>query len=221
MRFLAFLAALLIAVPSYAESKWEKEISAFEKADAEAPADKGGILFTGSSSIRMWKTLKEDFPHHRVINRGFGGSQIADSTEFADRFIIPHEPRLIVFYAGGNDLNAKKEPDQVVADFKAFVAKIRSKLPNTEIAYISIAGNPARWAQVEKVKEVNRRIEAYTKEEKGLKYIDVFSHMMGEDGMPKPDIFLPDRLHMNAKGYAIWKEVVGPFLGKPDLVPVN
>ena len=216
MRILSILLALLLAVPLHAESMWEKDIAAFEKADAEKSIEKGGIVFTGSSSIRMWSSLEEDFPKHRVVNRGFGGSQIADSVEFADRFIIPREPRLIVLYAGGNDLNAKKEPDQVVADFKAFVAKIREKLPQTEIAYISIAGNPARWGQLEKVREVNRRIEAITKEEKGLKYIDVHSKMLGPDGLPKPDIFLKDRLHMNEKGYAIWKEVVAPFLGKPD-----
>src|SRR5829696_6622990 len=221
MKLVAFFLALLVAAPLHAESKWEKEIGAFEKADTDKAPAKGGILFTGSSSIRMWKTLQEDFPNHRVINRGFGGSQIADSTELADRFIFPHEPRLIVFYAGGNDLNAKKEPDQVIADFKAFVAKIRSKLPDTQIAYISIAGNPERWGQLEKVKEVNRRIDEFTKEEKGLTFIDVFSKMLGPDGLPKPDIFLPDRLHMNEKGYAIWKEVVGPFLGKPDVVSAN
>jgi lysophospholipase L1-like esterase len=233
MKLLSFLLALLLAeplraqapaapaatspAPATAASKWEKDIAAFEKADAAKPPVKGGILFTGSSSIRMWKSLEEDFPQHRVVNRGFGGSQIADSTQFAERFIFPHEPRLIVLYAGGNDLNAKKTPDQVVADFRAFVAKVRTELPETEIAYISVAGNPARWGQLEKVKEVNRRIEEITKQEKGLKYIDVFSRMLGPDGLPKPDIFLPDRLHMNEKGYAIWKEVVEPFLGKPDV----
>ena len=212
------LAGPLYVGPLSAEAKWEKEIAAFEKIDTEKELKKsmGGIIFTGSSSIRMWKTLQADFPNHRVVNRGFGGSQLADSIEFADRILIPRKPRMIVLYAGGNDLNAKKEPDQVVADFKAFVAKIREKLPETEIAYISIAGNPARWGQIEKVREVNRRIEAITKEEKGLKFIDVHSKMLGPDGLPKPEIFLPDRLHMNEKGYAIWKEVVAPFLGHPD-----
>lgn len=216
MKILSFLLALLLTLPLEAASKWEKEIAAYEAADAKQPAEKGGIIFVGSSSVRMWKTLKQDFPNHNVVNRGFGGSQIADSTEFAERILVPREPRLIVLYAGGNDINAGKEPDQVVADFEAFVKKIRSKLPNTEIAYISIAGNPKRWAQVEKVKEVNRRIEEITKKEKGMKFIDVYSKMLGEDGQPKPDIFLADKLHMNEKGYAIWKEVVLPYLGKPD-----
>jgi lysophospholipase L1-like esterase len=215
MKLLSLFFVLLTAVSLHADpAKWEKEIASFETADTKAAPAKGGIVFIGSSSIRMWKTLKADFPDQNVINRGFGGSQIEDSVHFTDRLILPHNPRMIVLYAGGNDINAGKEPDRVVADYQAFVAKVRAKLPDVEIAYISIAGNPARWKQVEKVKEVNRRIEEITKKEKGLTFINVFPHMLGPDGQPKPDIFLPDQLHMNEKGYAIWKEVVTPFLAK-------
>ena len=231
MKVLPSLIALLTATTAFAEtkpapaskpaankpvSKWEKEIAAYEAKDKENPPKKGGIVFVGSSSIRLWKTLEEDFPNHNVINRGFGGSQIVDSVEFADRIIFPYEPRMIVMYAGGNDINAKKSPDQVVNDFRAFVKKVRAKLPEVEIAYIAVAGNPKRWAQVEQVREVNRRIEEITKQEKKMKFINVFPAMMGPDGTPKPDIFVEDKLHMNPKGYAIWKEVVLPFLGEPD-----
>jgi lysophospholipase L1-like esterase len=197
-------------------AKWEKEIAAFEEADAKKVPPKNAIVFVGSSSIRMWKTLAEDFPKHQVINRGFGGSEIVDSTYFADRIVLPYAPRMIVFYAGGNDINAGKAPDVVVADFKAFVAKVREKLPKTEIAFISIAGNPARWAQVEKVKAVNSAVAAWIKDQPHMKYIDVFPKMLGEDGQPK-DIFIADKLHMNADGYKIWVEVVRPFLPAPDL----
>ena len=214
MKFLTLCLAFatLTSVQAADPAKWEKEIVALEKKNAAEAPPKGGIIFIGSSSIRMWETLKEDFAGLPVINHGFGGSQISDSTHFADRLIFPYEPKMIVMYAGGNDLNAKRSPDEVVADFQAFVAKIRSKLPEAKIAYISVAGNPARWAQVEQVKEVNRRIEKITKEEKGLMFIDVFQHMLGPDGLPKADIFLPDKLHMNEKGYALWKELVGKAL---------
>jgi lysophospholipase L1-like esterase len=217
MKFLvAFVALFSLVVPVFsAPEKWEKEIAGYEKADAAKPPAKGSIVFIGSSSIRLWKTLTEDFPRHKVLNRGFGGSQIEDSTAFADRIIFPYEPSMIVLYAGGNDINAGKSASQVFEDFKAFVAKVRTKLPEVEIAYISIAGNPKRWAQIDKVKEANRLIEEYTKQEKHLKFINVFSAMMGADGLPKPDIFVADNLHMNPKGYAIWKEFVGPFLPKP------
>ena len=166
----------------------------------------------GSSSIRLWKTLAQDFPGLPVLNRGFGGSEVADSVQFAERIVIPYAPRQVVLYAGGNDLNAGKPVEKVIADFKEFAGKIRAALPDAEIDYISIAGNPARWAQVEKVKAVNSAIEAWIKEQPRMKFIDVFSQMLGADGLPKPEIFGEDKLHMNAAGYAIWQEVVGPFL---------
>src|SRR6185503_7297688 len=103
----------------------------------------------------MCTKLAQDLPEYRVINRAFGGSQIADSIYFADRIVIPYEPSVIVFYAGGNDINAKKSPETVFNDFKEFVKKVRAELPATKIAYISIAGNPARWYQVDQVREAN------------------------------------------------------------------
>jgi len=147
-----------------------------------------------------------------VINRGFGGSEIADSVEFAERIVFPYEPRLIVFYAGGNDINAGKSPERVANDFKAFVRKVHERLPHSAIAYISIAGNPARWAQVEKVKAANAMIEAFVHETPGLKFINVFPQMLGADGQPRPEIFSADRLHMNEEGYKLWTKIVRPFL---------
>ncbi len=147
-----------------------------------------------------------------MVNHGFGGSEMFDSVNYFDRAVLPHQPRLIVLYAGGNDINAGKTPERVEADFKNFVALVKLKLPETLVACISIAGNPARWKQVDTVREANRRIEAITKADAQLAFINVFPHMLGADGLPKPDIFVEDKLHMNEKGYAIWKEVVGPFL---------
>jgi len=197
-------------------AKWEKEIAAFEEKDRENPPPKGGIVFVGSSSIRKWTTLAADFPHHQVLNRGFGGSQLIDSVHFADRIVLPYEPRLIVLYAGGNDIHAGKSPEQVFADFQAFVETVRAELPKTEIAYISIAGNPSRWAEVEKVKAANTMIEGYIKDKPGMKFINVFPRMLGSDGQPRPEIFVADRLHMNAEGYKLWTEIVGQYLPAPD-----
>jgi lysophospholipase L1-like esterase len=202
------------AAPNFA--RWEKEIAAYESADQKNPPPKGGIVFVGSSSIRLWKTLAQDFPRHRVLNRGFGGSEMADSVHFADRIVLPYEPRMIVVYAGGNDINAGKTPEQVFAAFKAFVEKIRARQPETPIAYISIAGNPSRWAQVEKVKAANAMISDFCKGESNLRFIDVFTQMLGPDGLPKPDIFVDDKLHMNAEGYKIWTSIIGPLLPAPD-----
>ena len=214
---LQLLALLLVAAGALAQNQtnaFEKEILAFEAHDKTNPPPKHAILFVGSSSIRLWKTLAQDFPQYHVLNRGFGGSQVSDCIYFADRIVLPYEPDVIVFYAGGNDINAKKPAEMVVADFKTFVAGVRAKLPKTHLAYISIAGNPSRWAQVEQVRAANKMIRDFTATQDGLSFIDVFPAMMGADGTPQPDIFVADKLHMNEQGYAIWKRVVGEHLEK-------
>ncbi len=194
-------------------SRWEKDIAAFEASDRTNPPPKGVIVFVGSSSIRLWKTLAQDFPDHKVINRGFGGSQLADSVNYAERIILPHQPSQVVIYAGGNDINAKKTPDVVYGDFVALARKLRASNSQIRIGYIAIAGNPKRWDQVSQVREVNERIARYCKDH-GLDFIDVFSLMLGRNGLPLPDIFVADQLHMNERGYAIWKEAVRPYLIK-------
>jgi lysophospholipase L1-like esterase len=193
-------------------SRFEADIHAFEVEDLSDPPVRGGIIFTGSSSIRLWTTLNDDFAGLPVVNRGFGGSMIPEVTAFLDRIVVPHKPRLIVLYCGGNDINAGRSAAQVVHDFDELVARLHEELPTTRMAYISIAPNPARWSQVETVKAVNRAIKGRTETDPRLSFIDVFSHMLGPDGRPLPDIFVADGLHMNAKGYAIWTEIVKPYL---------
>ena len=193
-------------------SRFEADIHAFEMEDMADPPPKGGIIFTGSSSIRMWTSLKEDFAGLPVLNRGFGGSMIPEVTAFLDRMIVPHKPRLVVLYCGGNDINAGRSAAQVTRDFEALVAKLHDELPTTRLLYISVAPNPARWSQVETVKAVNRAVQWRAESDPRITYIDVFSRMLGPDGRPLPDIFIEDGLHMNAKGYAIWTAVVRPFL---------
>lgn len=223
-RLLLLLISLLVCVPEgFAQqeqttsARWEPEIKAFEAEDKTNPPPKGAILFIGSSSIRLWKSLAQDFPQHKVLNRGFGGSQIIDSVTYAERIVLPYRPRMIVLYAGGNDINGGKSPEQVFADFQAFVRKIHATLPETRVAYISIAPNPARWSQVEKVKAANELIANHARGNPKLVFINVFPHMLGEDGQPRPELFVEDRLHMNAKGYALWTRIIQPYLGRPDL----
>lgn len=192
--------------------RWQKDMLAFAKQDAQSPPPPNPIIFTGSSSIRMWQTLADDFPGLPVMNRGFGGSEIFDSVTYAHLTVLKHHPRQVVMFCGGNDLNAGKTPQRVLADFQAFVARVHAELPETRISYISVSGNPKRWAQVAQTRELNRLVEEFTKTNPRLQFINVFPHMLGPDGLPKPDIFLDDNLHMNATGYAIWKELVRPFL---------
>ena len=206
------LAQPAVSVQEVVAAPFEKEILAFEASDKTNPPPQGAVVFVGSSSIRLWKTLAADFPKHQVVNRGFGGSHISDSIQYAARIVIPYRPRLVVFYAGGNDIHSGKTPERVLADYKTFVAKVQAALPETPIAYISIAGNPARWEEVERVKEANRLIEAQVRGDARLRFINAFPRMLGADGQPRPEIFSADRLHMNAEGYRLWKEIVAPYL---------
>jgi alpha-L-arabinofuranosidase len=202
------------AAVEHDSSRWEGEIAAYEQADRTNPPPPGGVLFIGSSTIRLWKTLAEDFPGHRVINRGFGGSQIADATHFAERVIFPYRPRAVFLRAGGNDLHAGKSPERVFADFKAFVNKVHAKLPQTEIVFISLSPSVARWSEAEQTKKLNQLVRDYVKGKKRLKYIETYETTLGPDGKPRPELFVEDKLHFNAEGYRILAERVRPHLPK-------
>lgn len=192
--------------------RFEQEITAFESADKTNPPPKNAILFIGSSSIRRWTTLAQDFPRYQVINRGFGGSHLSDSVYYFNRIVLPYNPRMIVLFAGSNDIDFGKTPDQVFEDFKEFVKKAERALPKARIAYISISTVPSRAKEVEQVKRANQLISGFVASEKRLRFIDVFHAMLGPDGKPQPDIFVSDNLHLNAKGYAIWTQVITPYL---------
>jgi lysophospholipase L1-like esterase len=193
-------------------AKWEKEIAAYEAADRTNAPPKHGILFTGASTIRRWTTLAQDFPKQPVINRGVGGSEIVDITHFADRIIFPHQPRMIFLRSGGNDLHNGKSPEQVFADYKAFVAAIRAKLPDTEIVFISQNPTNARWEQNDKEQALNKLVKEYSPTAPHLKYIDVSDMVLGADGKPRDELFVADRLHFNAAGYKLLTDRVRPFL---------
>ena len=214
------LALLLVAgcktappnsLATHNSSRWEKDMAAFEAGDKTNPPPRDCIVFVGSSSIKRWTNLAADFPGFPVVNRGFGGSQLADSANFAKRIVTPYRPRRVVIYAGGNDINAGKSPEVVYGDFVALATKIHAALPRARIAFISSAPSPSRWKQIEKIRRFNALTEAYCRRH-GIDFINVAPLMLGPDGEPKPDIFVADRLHMNEKGYAIWIKAVTPYL---------
>ena len=171
--------------------RWDKQIAAFEKADQEKAPPQNGILFVGSSSIRYWK-VEISFPGMPVINRGFGGSEISDAIFFADRIIIKHQPRVIVFYAGDNDLARGKSGQQVVADYQTFVKKIRTSLPKTRIIFVAIKPSIARWKLIEQIRQTNKKIEQITMTDPLQVFLDVDTPMIGADGKPKPELFIKD-----------------------------
>ena len=222
--FLAFCLVLLAACTS-APSKtsgtsppqasdsaqFEPEIAAFEQADSVVRRMPGGVVFVGSSSIRLWDSLPDDFPGTAVINRGFGGSRLRDATYFADRIVVPYQPRAVVLYAGDNDLAEGRTPQQVRDDFTAFVAKVRTSLPQVRIAFVSVKPSPARQALLRKAQETNDLVRDWAGRQQGVDYLDVSTPML-DQGQPRAELFVDDRLHMNRNGYAIWAGVVGPWL---------
>ena len=191
--------------------RWEKEIAAFEQRDREKPPPKNAVVFVGSSSIRLWDVAKS-FPGVETINRGFGGSQLADSAHFAPRIVVKYEPRLVVLYAGDNDLAAGKTPEQVADDFRAFVAAVHKDLPKTRIIFLSIKPSIQRWKLVGRGRQANALVEAICKQDEGLLYQDVGTPLLGEDGKPRPELFRQDGLHLNDTGYEVWAAVLKPYL---------
>ena len=195
-----------------AGNQWEPDIQRFEAADRIRPPRAGAAVFVGSSSIRMWETLEADFPGLPVLNRGFGGSELSDAVRFADRIVIPYRPRVVVLYAGDNDLAAGKTPVQVFNDFQSFVTLVRRKLPETRIAFVAIKPSLARLSIIDKAREANQLIRDYVRGDNKLAYVDVFTPMLDANGQPRRELFLEDGLHMNASGYAIWRNLIAPIL---------
>jgi lysophospholipase L1-like esterase len=171
------------------------------------------VLFVGSSTIVGWN-LKESFPDLVTINRGFGGSQIADSVQFADRIVIPYKPRAIVFYAGDNDLAAGKSPETVSRDFQTFVKQVRGELPNVPIVFLAIKPSRARWEIIDTIRDTNGRIEAFCKSQQGLTFIPLEPVLLGKDGKPQSALLQADGLHLNQRGYQLLGKAVLPHIRK-------
>lgn len=194
-------------------AQWEADIAAFEQADSVVRRRPGGVVFVGSSSIRMWQTLADDFPAVATTNRGFGGSRVRDSTYYADRIVTAYHPRAVVFYAGDNDLFEGRTPRQVRDDFAAFVARVHRASPETSIAFVAIKPSPSRLSLLPQMREANRLVREFAETEPRVDYLDVHTPMLDASAMPRTGLFLDDQLHMSRAGYAVWVAVVAPWLG--------
>jgi lysophospholipase L1-like esterase len=207
---LALLLAPLHTSPQAQADRWAKEMAAFEEQDKKASAV-GGVVFVGSSSIRLWDLAKY-FPGVPALNRGFGGSTIPDSVAHADLLVLRHKPATVVFYSGDNDIANGRTPRQVAADYKAFVTKVHAALPATRIAFIGIKPSIQRWPLVGKVRAANALVREYAGTDERLAFVDVDRPMLGWDEKPRKDLFVADGLHMTAKGYELWTVLVRPFV---------
>jgi lysophospholipase L1-like esterase len=216
LRILGFLILFCFAGSGFGQSqdfaRWEKEISAFEKADQASRPPKKGIVFTGSSSIRLWEGLNRDFPEKKILNRGFGGSETDAVAYFADRIVVPYQPRQVVIYVGDNDLAAGKSPEKVLADFKDLFRRIRRQVPQATITFISIKPSPSRMKILKEVRETNKLVKGFLASQKKTGYVDVFTPMLQANGKPRPELFRADSLHMTRAGYVIWAAALKPYL---------
>jgi lysophospholipase L1-like esterase len=194
-------------------ARWEAAIRKFEDADKLTPPPQSGIVFIGASSIVRWN-LPESFPElgARAINRGFGGSLVADSTRYADRIVVPYKPQNVVFYAGDNDIEANRTPEQIAGDFAAFEKKVHAALPSTEIIFISIKPSIRRWAWIEQIKAANALVKQYCAAHPHLAFVDIVPQMIGPDGKPRKELLLDDGLHMTPAGYKVWNDALRPHL---------
>jgi lysophospholipase L1-like esterase len=199
--------------PSGPTALWDAPLAAFAAADRLRAPPPGGVLFVGSSSIRLWNDIEADFADLPVvIKRGFGGSKLSDCVHYMDRLVIRYRPRLVLVYAGDNDLAEGQTPAGVLLQFEAFVQGVQSALPETRIAFISIKPSPARASLLPEIRRANALVEQFAAAHPGIAYIDVYTPMLAADGRPRGELFRPDALHLNSNGYALWKSVISHYV---------
>jgi lysophospholipase L1-like esterase len=199
---------------SGAENQWEPAIKAFEAQDAKKRPPKDAVLFLGSSSIRWWRT-DELFSAFPVINRGFGGAMISDIIYYVNRIVIPYKPKVIVFYCGGNDLSVgKKSPGQVIQDFNSFYEVVHIALPKTRIIYMSLKPGPAGWDSRQADYEVNNGVKALCEKRENLFYVDIARGMLNDKGLPDPNDYQKDGVHLTYRADIKWAALLRPTLIK-------
>lgn len=196
------------------DARWKSSLDEFTALDQAKAPSQGGVVFVGSSSIRLWNGLESAFGDAgtAIVKRGFGGSRLSDCARYVARLVLPYKPSTVVVYAGDNDLAEGATPDEVAESFRDLAAQIHAALPNARITYVSIKPSPLREAIMPAAVQANGKIEALTRTDPRLGFVDVYSRMLDEAGQPRLSLFLPDRLHLNAEGYAIWRTAIAASL---------
>jgi lysophospholipase L1-like esterase len=197
-------------------ARFEKNVLAYEAADKAAPPPPGAILLAGDSQFFRWKTLAEDLPGYTIVNRGIDSFQSPDLLHYTARLVLPYKPRLIVLHIGGNDVHNGRTAQQVLSDFKSFVAQVRAVLPAVPIAFTSITPSPGRWSEADVRRDANKLVKAYVSSDKRLHFIDLWDAFLTPDGKPREDLFVEDRIHPNHEGYLVRVKIMLPLLGPPD-----
>ncbi len=198
--------------PELADAYWRETYQAFARDDLEHPVEAGGVVFVGSSSIRLWPELERVVGIGAVVRRGFGGSLLADCARHVDALIAPSQPRAVVVYAGDNDLAGGASPTQVLDRYVAFVQAVHEQLPATRVVFLAIKPSPSRANLLPQVQAANRLIEQHAQTDTGVDFIDIHSLMLDGNGKPRLELFAPDRLHLSAAGYALWNSALLPHV---------
>ena len=215
--FLALVVAGYLPQLAYAQdapdpTRFENTVAEYEDYDKEHPFPEGAVLFVGSSSIRMWKSVDEDLPQVTAVNRGFGGSQFSDLEYYLDRLVTCYKPSKIFIYEGDNDIASGKKPKQVLNDAQQVRAGIAAALPGVPVYFIAAKPSVARWNIRKKYQQLNSMLAVYASKTADTGFVNVWDPALDEHGEVFKDIFVEDNLHMNKKGYAIWKQAIEPFL---------
>ena len=219
-RFLLLLSVLLpfpphlMAAESRDPSIFEPEIRAYEAVDRRTPPPKHPILFVGSSSFRLWTNTSTAFPGQVIVNRGFGGSTMRDLLFYFDRIVVPYHPRAVVVYEGDNDLAQGRTPESVAADYVEFLDRTARQLPGTPVILLAVKPSQSRRTQMEAQRNLNARLQAFAAHREGVSFADTFSPVLDPRGEPDSRYFMPDRLHLNPDGYAVWQPVVADALNR-------
>lgn len=218
---LALAGATLLAPFTHAASavdgskRWDARVDRYLNVrDKANPPPTGGIVFTGSSSIDMWTTLAADFREYKVVNRGIGGTWLADQLHIAPKLVYPLDPKTIVIYAGENDLQAGRSVEDVVTAFKNVREQIRTEEPQADIVFLALKPSPSRVALLSAMRDANDQIAALCAKDPQCTFVDIFTPMLNEKGQPRPELFIKDNLHMNPEGYRLWTSIVAPVLQK-------
>jgi lysophospholipase L1-like esterase len=190
-----------------------KDIQSFKTEDSLRRPPRKAIVFVGSSSFRMWKDVQKDFPKHKIVNRGFGGSSLPHVISYANEIIIPYKPRQVVVYCGENDfMNDTVTSDIVTRRFVTLFDLLRDEIPRAEIVFVSMKPSPSRQHLMTEIATANAAIRDFLSKKRRAKYVDIWHDMLDSSGAPRKELFLKDMLHMNADGYAIWQKALEPHL---------
>ncbi len=193
-------------------NRFKDEIEVIQKRDVERQVDLPLIVFTGSSSIRMWKDLESTFPGYQVLNHGFGGSEFTDLIHYKETLIFDYSPDFLFIYEGDNDIYSGKSPSEVLAAAAFLFSELKYRLPETSIYFISPKPSISRWNLKEEYEKINMLLSDFCDFDDQLTFIDVWNPMLDENGIVRADLFIEDDLHMNDAGYTIWKEVISEYL---------